>query len=165
MHGLKLWAASAQLYFCIVSHKTPFVPVLCPALTKLVLAPSFGAGAKAFGSGLPGCALDIPNPPQTTAAKSEVDSLHLCTAQKRIQGTSQGWEGQDMFRVRLWVMGMFQAWELQPAVAETPATDLSIPELKTIPSWIQPGHLPPKLVSGTRDQQHGAVIKENVIIN
>lgn len=54
------------LLLCHITTKPLLFFVLCPAITKLDLAPSFGAGAKAFGSGLPVCALGIPNLPQTT---------------------------------------------------------------------------------------------------
>lgn len=63
--------------FCptLLLHRIAIKPllflVLCPAITKLVLAPSFGAGGKAFGSGLPVCALNIPDLPQTTATDEQ----------------------------------------------------------------------------------------------
>lgn len=140
------------LLHCI-TVKPLWFTVLCPAITKLVWAPSFGAGAKAFGSGLCVCALDIPDLHQATATDEQGSRIwggffvpHGGTTQKKIPGPIQlvwphgAGRGQDMAGVRPWAPsfcpaghGCCRPWEFLPAVAEAPVTDLNIPELQNRP--------------------------------
>lgn len=99
IHRLKRHISFAQLSFCITwsTVKPLWVVVLC---NRSLQTPVVGAGAKAFGSGLPACALVAPGQISThllaqlsQAANLEVGPLYAVVAPFRRRSQDPGHAG------------------------------------------------------------------------